>query len=178
MNLPNALSLFRVILVPVYLCVFFSGMPHAHLIAAAVFLLAGLTDILDGRIARKYNQITLLGRILDPLADKLMVTSALVSLSMAGMIPAFVSVVYICKEILLSLGGVVVYRFLRDMPPSNFWGKASTTLFYVAIIGTIVFSLPAELEAVLFGAALLSLLAALSSYGIRSVKLLKENKHR
>ena len=114
MNLPNALSLFRVILVPVYLCVFFSGMPYAHLIAAAVFLLAGLTDILDGRIARKYNQITLLGRILDPLADKLMVTSALVSLSMAGMIPVFVSVVYICKEILLSLGGEKVVALGSD----------------------------------------------------------------
>ena len=125
MNLPNALSLFRVILVPVYLCVFFSGMPHAHLIAAAVFLLAGLTDILDGRIARKYNQITLLGRILDPLADKLLVMSALLILLEQGVLPSWACILILAREFMVSsLRSIAASKGV--VLAASKWGKIKT----------------------------------------------------
>lgn len=175
MNLPNALSLFRLFLVPVYLCVFFSGIPYAYTIAVAVFVIAGITDVIDGRLARKYDQVTILGRILDPLADKLMVMSALVSMSMVGMIPASVSILYIAKESLQVIGGAILYKFIKDMPPSNLWGKAATLLFYVAIISTILFHIQAKYSALLFACAFACVFAALSSYLFKGVKLLKEN---
>lgn len=175
MNLPNALSLFRLFLVPVFLCVFFSGIPYAYTIAVGIFVLAGLTDILDGRLARKYNQITMLGRILDPLADKMMVMSALVSMSMVGMIPFSLSILYIAKEALQIIGSAILYRFIKDMPPSNFWGKAATLLFYVAIVATMLFKVPANITYLLFAGAFAAVFAALSSYIAGGVKLLKES---
>ena len=134
MNIPNMLSLLRLLLVPVYLVVFFSEQPHAHLIAAIIFVAAGITDIVDGYIARKYNQITKLGRILDPLADKLMVWAALISLSVVRIIPLVITILYFIKEMLLGIGGVLVYRRIRDIPPSHPLGKASTLLFFFAIM--------------------------------------------
>ena len=175
MNVPNALSLFRLCLVPVYLIVFFSELKYAHLIAIGIFLLAGITDIVDGYIARKYNQITMLGRILDPLADKFMVWAALISLSVSRVIPWFVSIIYFIKEVTMGIGGAVVYRKLRDVPPSNIWGKASTVLFYVAIILSITFDLTGLPVALLFGAALLSMVIALAQYVKRGLDIVKEN---
>jgi cardiolipin synthase len=176
MNLPNALSLFRLFLVPVFLCVFFSNLPHAYLLAALVFIVAGLTDILDGRLARKYDQVTMLGRILDPVADKMMSMSVLTSMAMRGMIPAAVAVIYFAREALQVAGGALLFRYLRDMPPSNRWGKAATALLYVAIIATILFKAPQPVEYVLFGCALGAMLMALLSYIVMGVKLLKENE--
>lgn len=175
MNLPNALSLFRLCLVPVYLLVFFSSLPHAHLIAIGIFLLAGVTDIVDGYIARKFNQITMLGRILDPIADKFMVWAALISLSISRVIPWAVSVIYFLKEALMGIGSALVYRKLKDMPASNVWGKASTALFYVAIIASVLFDLSGLPVALLFGAALTSMVIALGIYIKRGVTIVKEN---
>lgn len=87
MNVPNALSIFRLLLIPVFCAVFFRDTPNSGLWAAGVFLLAFITDIADGYIARKYNQITKLGRVLDPLADKLMKAAAAVCLVVAGHAP-------------------------------------------------------------------------------------------
>ena len=176
MNLPNALSLFRLFLVPVYLVVFFSTLPHAHLLAATIFIVAGLTDILDGYIARKYNMITRLGRILDPLADKFMVWAALISLSVSRIIPVFVSILYFLKEILMGIGGLLVWRRLKDIPGSNIWGKTSTLLFFVAIACSILFDLSGWVVWLLFGPALILMLVAFVQYVQRGIHILKENK--
>ncbi|MBR2181146.1 MAG: CDP-alcohol phosphatidyltransferase family protein, partial [Oscillospiraceae bacterium] len=87
MNIPNLLSIFRMCLVPVFVVVFFSDSPHAYAYAAGVYALAGITDVLDGIIARKFNLITKLGKILDPLADKMMTITVFVCISIAGLIP-------------------------------------------------------------------------------------------
>lgn len=175
MNLPNALSLFRLFLVPVYLLVYFSELPYAHLWAIGVFALAGFTDILDGYIARKYNQITMLGRILDPMADKFMVWAALISLSASRVIPWFVSIIYFIKESIMAFGSAKIFHLIQDMPGSNFWGKASTTLFYVAIVTSIVFDLSGWPVFVLFSAALISMVIALVIYVRRGMRIVKEN---
>ena len=176
MNLPNALSLFRLLLVPVYLKVFFSEVPNAGLYATAIFVLAGVTDIVDGYIARKYNLITLLGRILDPLADKMMVTAALCSLSIAGKLPWAITALYIAKEALMLIGSAVLYKRLKDMPASNKWGKSATVLLYIAIIGTILLPLPGVVKKVLFGLCYIAVFGALYVYVTQGVRLLKENK--
>lgn len=176
MNLPNALSLFRLFLVPVFLLVFFSDTSYAYQSAVGIFLLAGLTDMLDGYLARKYDQITVLGRILDPLADKLMVTSALVAMSMTKMIPTFVCVLYIGKELFQIVGGAVLFKYIKDMPPSNFFGKAATTMLYITIVCVILFRVPETISKVLFGVTYGLVFIALGHYVVGGVKLLKEIK--
>ena len=90
MNIPNILTIFRIVLVPIYLLIFFSDLPNKVLLAGLVFILAGVTDVLDGYIARKNNLITKLGTVLDPFADKLMSFTVLLSFTIAGFIPAWI----------------------------------------------------------------------------------------
>lgn len=175
-HVPNILSTFRIILVPLFALVFFSDAEQAHTMAVGIFVLAGLTDILDGWIARKYNCISLLGRVLDPLADKLMVMTALVCMAADGIIPYFVSILYVGKECFQIVGSAVVLKFIKDMPPSNKLGKAATLLIYVAIVATILFDLPEKASYCLFAAAYAAVFSALGSYIITGVKLLKENR--
>ncbi|MBQ1250936.1 MAG: CDP-alcohol phosphatidyltransferase family protein [Clostridia bacterium] len=178
MNIPNTLSLFRLFLVPVYLVVFFSKLRHAHLIAAIIFVVAGITDIVDGYIARKYNQITKLGRILDPLADKFMVWSALISLSVVKIVPRIVTILYFIKEVLMGIGGLLVWRRTKDMPPSHPLGKASTLLFFISITVSILFDLPRTVVYLLFGTALLLMVVTVLFYIRRGVNILKETKSK
>jgi len=141
MNIPNALSVFRMALIPCFAGVFFSDLQHAYLWAAVIFVVAGITDIVDGYIARKYNQITMLGRLLDPLADKLMVFTALICITVDKLIPVWAAVVFFAKEIAQGLGGLLLYRRVRDVPPSNRIGKLGTLIFYVTIVLIILFDI-------------------------------------
>jgi len=174
MNIPNLLSIFRIILVPVFVAVFFSDSPNAHSMATLIFILAGVTDILDGRIARKYNQITALGRVLDPLADKLMVMTVLICMGREGIIPIAVSIVYAVKECLQIIGSALLFKYVKDMPPSNRWGKSATLLFYVAIVATILFKVPTWASRGLFICAFAVVFIALCSYIPAGVRLFKE----
>ena len=140
MNIPNAISTFRLCLVPVFAYVYFNGGEYASLYAFGIFALAGFSDVLDGYIARKYNMVTKLGRIIDPLADKLMVLAALVCTSVARRIHPVFPVVYFIKE---GWQGNQAFRLadrISDMPPANFWGKGATFLYYVAITIAMLFS--------------------------------------
>jgi cardiolipin synthase len=130
MNVPNILSLIRLCAVPIVPLVYFSEMPGSHLWAAAIYLAASLTDVLDGYIARKYNLITKLGRVLDPLADKLMSFCVLVCIIMGGLIPYWAGVVFFVKETFMGLGALLQYKKIDDVLPSNFLGKISTVFFF------------------------------------------------
>lgn len=174
MNIPNTLSLFRLFLVPAFLLVFFSGMPYSYAAATGIFLLAGLTDVLDGYLARKYGQITVLGRVLDPLADKLMVMSVLTAMSLSDMIPLVIAILYVVKETLQILGSVLLLRYIKDMPPSNIWGKTATVLFYAAITVSMMIDLSRAAEYALFAPAFIAVFAAMASYVSVGVRLLKE----
>ena len=133
MTIPNVLSIFRILLVPVFIIVVLSDAANANLYGMLVFLLAGLTDVLDGQIARKYNCTSLLGRILDPLADKMMVASALICATIKGFIPLWISILYVFKELTQAVGGVCFYNKMKDMMPSNWLGKAASVMFYLTI---------------------------------------------
>ena len=99
MNLPNKLSLLRVALIPVMVALMYPGTPVCNGLAAAVFALAALTDFLDGHIARKHHIVTDFGRFVDPVADKLLVLSALIMLIHNGLMPAWATVIILAREL-------------------------------------------------------------------------------
>lgn len=138
MNIPNLLTVFRIFLIPIFLAVYFSS-PETRLIhAVGIFVLAGATDVLDGYIARKYNQITKFGTVMDPLADKLMLITALTSFTITGIVPLILLVIILAKEIFMIVGGILTYR-KGIINPANKFGKTATFLFHVSMV-TLVFN--------------------------------------
>jgi CDP-diacylglycerol--glycerol-3-phosphate 3-phosphatidyltransferase len=98
MNIPNSLTIFRIILIPIFIVVMLTGIPHGDYLAAVIFVIAAVTDSIDGYLARKWKQVTKLGIILDPLADKLLIASALIVLVELGKIPSWMVIVIIGRE--------------------------------------------------------------------------------
>lgn len=176
MNLPNALSLLRLVMVPAFVGVFFSDVPHAHRWAGVIFLLAAITDMLDGKIARKYNKITRLGRVLDPLADKLMTAAALVCIVISDVIPLWIFIVYAAKELAMLIGSIVLYKHIDDVPPSNYLGKTSTVVFFASCLAMMMFEVPKTAATIVMSCALALTLAAAVVYGLKMLNLIKESK--
>lgn len=133
MSIPNLLSLLRLVLVPVFAVVFFQPAPDAHRWAVLIYLTAFLTDVADGWIARHFNQITKLGRILDPLADKLMTFTVIICITADGIIPLWAVVVFFLKELTMAIGGYLMYQKLGDVISSNWLGKTSTGVFFCGL---------------------------------------------
>ncbi len=132
MNLPIALTLIRIVLVPLIIVFLISSSRVSVLIAAVIFIAASLTDWLDGRMARRWNQVTRLGTLLDPVADKLLVAAALVSLVQVDVIDAWVAVVIVGRELAVTgLRGVALS--MGVIVPASTLGKAKTVSQYVAI---------------------------------------------
>ena len=133
-HIPNILSTFRIVLVFIYIGVFFLlNSDYTLKIALGIFVLAGVTDVIDGYLARKYNWISNLGKILDPLADKMMQCSVLVCLLIVGLIPAWFAIPFILKELLMLAGGLFVMKEKKIIVVSNIAGKAAALFFYVVI---------------------------------------------
>ena len=132
MNIPNILTVFRLILIPVFVSIFFSHCSNSLLYSIIIFLLAGLTDFLDGYLARKYNLVTKTGIVLDPLADKLMLITVLTCLVINMYIPIWVLIIIAAKEIFMIFCGIFLYK-KGTVIHSNIFGKASTIFFYISI---------------------------------------------
>lgn len=131
---PNLITTMRFFLVPIYIAVFYSSMENSLLYATLIFALAGITDVVDGHIARKYNLITKLGTVLDPLADKSMQLAVLITFALEGYIPLWAIIIIGIKEILMILGGLVLYYGKNDIAiPANKYGKFATVIFYITI---------------------------------------------
>lgn len=134
MNLANKLTLLRIFLVPVFLIFFLvEGIDYGTIVATIVFIVASITDQLDGHIARSRNQITTFGKFMDPLADKLLVTAVFVCLVQIGMIPAWAVIIILSREFAVS--------GLRSIAASNglviaasWWGKIKTVIQMLAIL--------------------------------------------
>ncbi len=133
MNIPNSLTLFRIILVPVFVVALSTKMRLGVFLALAIFVIAALTDSLDGYLARKWHQITKLGIILDPLADKLLVTSALVSLVELQVLEGWIAIVIIGREFAVS-GLRIMKASEGEVMPASKFGKLKTIVQIVAII--------------------------------------------
>ena len=136
LNLPNTLTLLRILLVPVVVVALLDETPNGDAIAAGVFALAALTDGLDGWIARNRGEITTFGKLMDPLADKLLVTAALVSLVSLGRLEAWVAMVIIARE--FAVTGLRAVAAERGVVIQASWlGKVKTILQIAAIIALI-----------------------------------------
>ncbi len=135
MNLPNKLTIFRVILIPFF--VFFLMAPYfegyGNYIALVIFVIASLTDLFDGKIARKYNLITDFGKFMDPLADKLLVCSALICFIELGLLPAWVVLIIIAREFIIS-GFRLVASDNGIVIAASYWGKFKTVFQMIMVI--------------------------------------------
>ena len=102
MNTANKITMFRVVLIPVFLVILYLGFPGHYYVALGVFILASLSDFLDGYIARRYNQVTDFGKFMDPIADKVLVIAAMVMFVSWGRMPAWILVIVITRELAVS----------------------------------------------------------------------------
>ena len=137
MNLANKLTMLRIFLVPLFLIfIAVKNIPYGTFIATFIFIIASLTDQLDGYIARR-NQVTNFGKFMDPLADKLLVTAALISLVELQVIPAWATVVIIAREFAVS-GLRTIAASEGKVIAASMWGKAKTVTQIVAIIALLI----------------------------------------
>jgi cardiolipin synthase len=158
--IPNILTIIRLFLVPFFPIAYFSDSPNGHLIALIIFVIAGITDFLDGTIARKYNLTTKLGAVLDPLADKTMLLTAIISLYFGGDLPLIIPIIVVGKELLMVYGGLFVYfRRKKTVIPANNVGKGATILYTLAVFITILFPMSLPSILLLFSAVALKLIA-------------------
>ena len=139
-HISNILTFIRLLLVPLFPAAFFSSHPDGRFIALGIFVTAGFTDFLDGYIARRFNMISPLGIVLDPLADKLMLLTVLFTLWFSGMLPGWIFVLLLLKESFMIVAGTYLYfKKGRFTIPSNLFGKSATALLFLAIPIKILF---------------------------------------
>lgn len=132
MNLANKLTLLRIVAVPIFVVFFYIRVPYAQYIAAGIFILAFITDIFDGYFARKHNVVTSFGKTADPIADKLLVVSALVMLVERGLLHPVIAIVIISRELIVS-GLRTMTAAKGNVLPANILGKLKTISQVIAI---------------------------------------------
>lgn len=179
MNLPNKLTILRVIMIPFFvLALLYNGGENQTLryVAAAIFIIASLTDMLDGKIARKYNLVTNFGKFMDPLADKLLVCSALICLVELKELPAWMVIVIISREFIIS-GFRLVASDNGVVIAASYWGKFKTTFQMIAVVLLIV-GIPAlsMVTTAVVRIALVLTVISLVDYIAKNVNVLKEGK--
>ncbi len=180
MNLPNKLTLFRVILIPFFvfflLAPYFEG--YGNYIAVAIFIVASITDFLDGKIARKYNLVTNFGKFMDPLADKLLVCSALICLIQLELIPAWVVIIIIAREFIIS-GFRLVASDNGVVIAASYWGKFKTAFQMLTVI-VLILNIPNKvfiiLGTVLIYVSLALTVISLIDYIAKNKDVLKDQK--
>ena len=165
-HLPNLLSAVRIAMVPVFIIAYFTDPDDIKTWALIIYVIAFITDALDGYIARKYALTSNLGKVLDPLGDKLMMTAALTCMTISGRLPGWTVAIVVAKESLMGLGGLLIHRRAKtEIPPSNIFGKTATVVFVVACVVIMVFpALPDIYATSLIALAIGLTFAALLSY--------------
>lgn len=147
MNLPNKLTVFRIILVPIMVIIPFLGLdklninlivPLTWIIVEAIFIIASITDKLDGHIARSRNQITTFGKFLDPIADKILVLAAMIMLVEANRLPAWIPIIVLFREFIVSGYRLVAVGNSGNVIAASVWGKLKTVTQMIALIIALV----------------------------------------
>ncbi|MDE5718151.1 MAG: CDP-diacylglycerol--glycerol-3-phosphate 3-phosphatidyltransferase [Lachnospiraceae bacterium] len=177
MNLPNKLTIFRVILIPFFVVLLlFDITAYDKWIALAIFIIASLTDFLDGYIARKYNLVTNFGKFMDPLADKLLVCSAMICLVELARIPAWVVIVIIAREFIIS-GFRLVASDNGVVIAASYWGKFKTT-FQILMICLMIADLTplATVTQIVMWVALVLTVVSLVDYLVKNKSVMQDNK--
>lgn len=162
MNLPNKLTIFRVILIPFFVFFLLTDVLGANgdYLALVIFIVASLTDMLDGKIARKYNLVTNFGKFMDPLADKLLVCSAMICLVDLKLLPAWIVIIIIAREFIIS-GFRLIAAEHQIVIAASMWGKFKTT-FQMAMIILLILNMNADVYVA--GVGIIHLLALIATY--------------
>lgn len=180
MNLPNKLTILRVILIPFFVVFMLFDITGAadKWIALVIFCVASLTDMLDGKIARKYNLVTNFGKFMDPLADKLLVCSAMICLIEKGQLAAWIVIIIIAREFIIS-GFRLVAADNGIVIAASYWGKFKT-VFQMLMVIVLILNIPnsffAVLGTVLTYIALALTVVSLIDYIAKNKNVLKEQK--
>ena len=179
MNLPNKLTVLRVILIPFFVVSMMieNGANQTfRYVAAAIFIIASLTDMLDGKIALKYNLVTNFGKFMDPLADKLLVCSALICLIQLGQLPAWMVIIIVSREFIIS-GFRLVAAEQGIVIAASYWGKFKTTFQMIAVVLMILnFEALSAVTLICTWAALILTIISLVDYIAKNHKVLTEGK--
>jgi CDP-diacylglycerol---glycerol-3-phosphate 3-phosphatidyltransferase len=177
LNLPNALTVFRILLVPVLVVALLNETPNGDLVAAIVFALASMTDAVDGYIARSRNAITNFGKLMDPIADKLLILAALMALVSLDRVDAWVATVIIAREFAVTATRMVATS-QGVVIAANMWGKAKTVVqvacvfFLIAIDGS-----PAWLDVLVYATVVITIVSGIDYFfGLR--RLMREAEER
>lgn len=133
MNIANKLTIFRIILVPVFILCFMFNFPYHGFVALLIFAVASITDMIDGKLARKYNLITEFGKLMDPLADKILVIAALIMLIEKDLIFGWIVLIIIARELLVTSMRLVAVNSGKVIAAS-IWGKMKTVTQLVGIV--------------------------------------------
>ncbi len=179
MNLPNKITIFRVCMIPVFLVfMLVPGLPYGNFIATAVFAVACASDALDGHIARKHNLVTNFGKFMDPLADKLLVCSALICFVELSYMPAWMVIVIIAREFIIS-GFRLIASDNGVVIAASYWGKFKTIAQMITCILLIVqlpFPWIDTVEQVFIWLSLVLTVVSLCEYIWKNRSVLKETK--
>ena len=179
MNLPNKITIFRVCMIPVFLVfMLVPGISYGNYIATAVFAIACASDALDGHIARKYNLVTNFGKFMDPLADKLLVCSALICFVELSYMPAWIVIVIIAREFIIS-GFRLIASDNGVVIAASYWGKFKTIAQMITSILLIVqlpFAWIEVVEQIFIWLSLILTVVSLCEYIWKNRNVLKETK--
>lgn len=177
MNLPNKITVFRVLVIPFFVAtMLLDCIPYHRVIAGIIFIIASLSDLVDGKIARKYNLITNFGKFMDPLADKLLVQAALICFVAKKMLPAWIVIVIISREFIIS-GFRLVAADKGVVIAAGYWGKLKTTFQMIMSIMLIFhFENPTWqlFEQIFIYLSLIFTIISLIDYLVKNRKILKE----
>ena len=179
MNLPNKLTILRVIMIPFFVAaLLYDGGANQNMryVAAALFIIASLTDMLDGKIARKYNLVTNFGKFMDPLADKLLVCSALICMIELRELPAWMVIIIISREFIIS-GFRLVASDNGVVIAASYWGKFKTTFQMIGVV-LLIFNIPAlsMVTTIVIWIALALTVISLVDYIVKNAGVLTEGK--
>lgn len=174
MNLPNRLTMIRIFLIPVFVAAVTLKIPHGDYIAASIFILAASTDGLDGYIARKRKMITTLGKIMDPLADKLLVTAALLVLVELHRMPSWVALIIIGREFAVT-GLRVMAAAEGNIISAGQLGKVKTVTQIVAMVALFIKDLPIMLGYTALAVAVFFTVWSGWDYFYRSWRVIKKD---
>ena len=179
MNLPNKLTVLRVILIPFFVAALLVGGGEIRVmrfLATAIFIVASLTDLLDGKIARKYNLVTNFGKFMDPLADKLLVCAALICLVELEQIPAWMVIIIVSREFTIS-GFRLIAAEQGLVIAASYWGKFKTTFQMIAVV-LLILDLPVlrGVTDLCVWAALILTVVSLADYIAKNHKILTEGE--
>lgn len=177
LTIPNILSMFRILLIPIFVWLYI--IQENYFYAAIILILSGITDILDGFIARKFNLITRLGKILDPIADKLTQAIVLLCLTVRFPLMALLLILLVIKEVVTGLGGLLVIRKSGNVYGSDWHGKVSTALLYILMVTHVLwFNIPEDISRLFILANLIMMIISFGLYTFQNIHIIQNTRKK